>query len=66
MRRPKGSMSEAPAPEALARENAYLKRRNAQLQDDVTHLGAEVERLRQTLERLQGRASARAAQTNGD
>ena len=36
--------------EALQRENAYLKSRVAQLQDDVGDLSAEVERLRQRLE----------------
>lgn len=52
----------APAPvdtaspdERLARENTYLKQRNAQLQEDVTALSAEVERLRQVVERLHGR-----------
>ena len=39
----------------LARENIYLKQRNAQLQEDVTALSAEVERLRQIVERLHGR-----------
>lgn len=43
----------SPAP--LARENAYLRQRNAQLQADLTALGAEVERLRQIVERLHGR-----------
>jgi len=42
-------------PDDLARENAYLRQRNAQLQDDVTALSAEVERLRQIAERLYGR-----------
>lgn len=45
-----------PAPsENLARENAYLRQRNDQLQGDVTALSAEVERLRQIVERLHGR-----------
>jgi hypothetical protein len=39
----------------LERENAYLRQRNAQLQDDVLALGAETTRLGQMLERLQGR-----------
>jgi hypothetical protein len=43
---------------ALTRENAYLKLRNAQLQDDVTTLSAEGERLTQILERLRGRTGA--------
>jgi len=48
-------------------QNAYLKLRNAQLQEDVTALAAEVERLRQVIERLHGRAVARQAQPeNGD
>jgi hypothetical protein len=41
--------------ERLTRENAYLRQRNAQLQDDVTALGAEASRLRQIVERLHGR-----------
>jgi ABC-type phosphate transport system auxiliary subunit len=44
--------------DTLERENAYLKQRNAQLQEDVTALTAEGERLRQILERLHGRSSA--------
>jgi cell division protein FtsB len=39
----------------LTRENGYLKQRNAQLQEDVTALGAEAERLRQIVERLHAR-----------
>jgi len=39
----------------LTRENGYLKQRNAQLQEDITALGAETERLRQIVERLHGR-----------
>jgi hypothetical protein len=46
----------SPTPEALARENAYLRLRNAHLQDDVTALAAEAERLRQIVERLHGHA----------
>lgn len=42
------------------RENAYLRQRNAQLQQDVVALSAEVERLRQIAERLHGRTPARA------
>jgi predicted nucleic acid-binding Zn-ribbon protein len=41
--------------QALGRENDYLKRRNAQLQDDVTSLGGQVLRMQQELERLNGR-----------
>ena len=52
-------MSETLTPEALARENAYLRQRNAQLQEDLVALGAEVERLRQIVERLHGRTAAR-------
>jgi HAMP domain-containing protein len=40
--------------------NVYLKRRNAQLQDDVTSLQAEVNRLTQQLERVMHARSARA------
>ena len=41
--------------QALRRENDYLKRRNAQLQDDVTSLGGQVLRMQQELERLNGK-----------
>jgi hypothetical protein len=44
--------------ERLARENAYLKQRNAQLQEDLTAVSAEAERLRQIVERLHGRTAA--------
>ena len=46
-------------PESLARENAYLRQRVAQLQDDVTAITAEAERLRQIVERLHGRTALR-------
>ena len=39
----------------LRQENDYLKRRNAQLQDDVTSLGGQVLRMQQELERVSGR-----------
>jgi hypothetical protein len=39
----------------LERQNAYLKLRCAQLEDDAMNLGSQVIRLQQTLERLQGR-----------
>ena len=42
-------------PPDVVRENAYLRLRNDQLQGDVTALTAEVERLRQMVERLHGR-----------
>lgn len=43
----------------LGRQNAYLKLRCSQLQEDVTNLNAQVIRLQQELERLRGqRASA--------
>jgi prefoldin subunit 5 len=45
----------------LARQNDYLKTRNAQLQNDVTELGADNTRLREELERVMGRRAARAA-----
>ena len=55
------SISGSPAAdEAVARENIYLRQRNLQLQEDVTSLGAENERLRQIVERLHGR-TGRAA-----
>ena len=49
----------------LARENAYLKLRCAQLQDDVTDLGGQVLRLHQELERLLGQRSQRADSSKG-
>lgn len=45
--------------QAMRRENDYLKRRNAQLQNDVTSLGGQVLRMQQELERLSGRHSGR-------
>jgi hypothetical protein len=39
----------------LKRQNDYLKLRCAQLQGDVTDLGAENMRMRQELERVSGR-----------
>ena len=44
--------------ERLERENAYLKQRCAQLEGDVTDLGAQVGRLTQQLERIAGRREA--------
>ncbi len=44
----------------LARENAYLKTRVAQLTSDIADLAAEVDRLRQERERLHGRRAARS------
>lgn len=44
----------------LERQNAYLKQRCAQLQEDVTNLDAHVIRLQQELERLRGRRDALA------
>ena len=40
--------------QALRRENDYLKRRNAQLQDDVTSLGGQVLRMQQEQDRVSG------------
>ena len=54
-------MSDTATEERLLRENAYLRQRNAQLQDDVTAITAEAERLRQIVDRLHGRAAVRAA-----
>lgn len=45
--------------EHLTRENAYLLQRNAQLQEDLTAISAEAERLRQVVERLHGRTGLR-------
>ncbi|HWW27796.1 MAG TPA: hypothetical protein VNZ85_18075 [Caulobacter sp.] len=44
----------------LRRENDYLKRRNAQLQDDVTSLSGQLLRLQQELERVSGRRTTRS------
>jgi len=44
----------------LERENAYLLQRNTQLQADVVALSAELNRTRQILERIHGRAPALA------
>jgi hypothetical protein len=57
-------MDEAEAAKLL-RENAYLKLRCAQLQDDVTDLGGQVMRLSQELERLLGQRAARAGSLEG-
>lgn len=46
--------------QALRRENDYLKLRCAQLQADLTDLGAENTRLRQEMERAAGRRPAAA------
>lgn len=50
--------------EALQRENSYLKQRCAQLQDDVTDLGAQVVRLTEQLDRVTARRAERLAQAN--
>ena len=49
----------------VERQNAYLKLRCAQLQDDVTDLGSQVMRLRQELERVLGQRAARAESLGG-
>jgi hypothetical protein len=46
--------------QAMRRENAYLKNRNAQLQGDVTSLSGQVVRMQQELERLSGRHLGRS------
>jgi len=53
-------MSALQAEDPLVRENAYLRQRVIQLQDDVTAITAEAERLRQVVERLHGRKALRA------
>lgn len=53
-------MTTPAGPDDLQRENTYLKARVAQLTSDVIDLSAEVDRLRQDHERLQGRREARA------
>lgn len=57
-------MMDETSAQAMARENAYLKQRNAQLQDDVAALGAEGERLRQIVERLHGRTTTRVPESS--
>ena len=50
-----------PTPDArLTQENAFLRRRNAQLQDDITTLTAEANRLHQLAQRLHGRMATPA------
>ena len=49
----------------LLRQNDYLKLRCAQLQDDVTNLSSQVNRLQQELERVHGRRDAHAAGSGG-
>jgi ubiquinone biosynthesis protein UbiJ len=51
----KGPGGDAAEALQLERQNAYLKLRCAQLQEDVTNLDAHVIRLQQELERLRGR-----------
>ncbi|WP_454761193.1 hypothetical protein [Caulobacter segnis] len=46
--------------QAMRRENDYLKRRNAQLQNDVTSLGGQVLRMQQEMERFGGRHPGQA------
>lgn len=53
-------MSAPVTDDRLRRENAYLIQRNAQLQDDLTAIGAEAQRLRQVVERLHGRTPSQA------
>ncbi len=55
------SLTPSAALEALTRENAYLRRRNAQLQDDLIAVTAESERLSQIVSRLHGRTPAPSA-----
>ena len=47
--------------DAVLRENAYLKSRCAQLQDDVTDLSAALDRARRQLERVDARRNSNAA-----
>jgi hypothetical protein len=43
--------------ERLTRENAYLRQRNAQLQQDMIAVTAEAQRLQQMVDRLHGRTA---------
>jgi len=54
---PNGPLSDAAAALQLERQNAYLKLRCAQLQDDVVNLNAQIIRLEQQLGRLRSRGS---------
>lgn len=54
-----GARMTDPEARELERQNAYLKLRNAQLQEDIAAVTAESERLRQMLERVNGRRAAR-------
>lgn len=48
-------MSAPEAADPLTRENIYLRQRVAQLQEDVTAITAEADRLRQIVERIYAR-----------
>ena len=50
----------------LRRENAYLRSRVAQLQTNVTDLTAETTRLRQALDKLNGRPSLGPSSLRGE
>jgi hypothetical protein len=52
--------------ERLTRENAYLRQRNAQLQQDIVSATAEVRRLQQTVERIHGRSAPSQPGALGD
>jgi hypothetical protein len=57
----KGAGGDAVEALQLERQNAYLKLRCAQLQQDVTNLDAHVIRLQQELERLRSRRAGTLA-----
>lgn len=59
-------MSAVTPDDALVRDNIYLRRRNAQLQEDMNALLAENLRMRQALERLHGRNPLRSASMPGN
>jgi hypothetical protein len=56
---------DAAAIDALQAQNAYLKQRCAQLEGDVSDLGAQVMRLTQQLERFSGRRDHPSFPTGG-
>lgn len=58
-----GSLPEGQDP--VARENAYLRLRNQQLQDEITSLSADNERMRQIVERLHGRTPVQPSRPQG-
>jgi len=55
--RPEAARADESEITRLSRQNAYLKLRCAQLQDDVTNLSSQVARLQQERERIHNRGA---------